>query len=96
MTRDPHARKRISSARRLAQTEGRPFEVWEGDGQQPQRFTCPDHPGAELSIHELRHAPPDPGAWRYVVPHGTQLQPTALQVVEQALSALEGEATHAA
>lgn len=70
MTRDPHARKRLSEARRLAEAKGRPFEVWEGDGNTPQRYTCPRHPGHRLTLQELRHAPPDPAAWRYLVRRG--------------------------
>lgn len=62
---------RIARVRGVAQAEGRALEVWEGDGRTPQGFTCNAHPGRSLSMRELRESPPNPRAWRYVVPNGT-------------------------
>lgn len=70
MTRHQPAHKRLSEARRLAEAKGRPFEVWEGDGGNPQAYTCPQHPGVRLTLQQLRTAPPDPAAWLYLVRAG--------------------------
>lgn len=57
---------RLQQSRAAAEAAGRRLEVWTGDGQTPQRFTCPDHAGVALTWAELLAGRRESDAWLFV------------------------------
>ena len=46
-------RARVARIERLRGAAARPIEFWDGTDEATGRFTCPDHPGRELTEDEL-------------------------------------------
>lgn len=62
----PFREYRLQQSRAAAEAAGRRLEVWTGDGQTPQRFTCPDHAGVALTWAELLAGRRESDAWLFV------------------------------